>query len=365
MNANPTAGFADVEAAILRTPTNGAVDAKATSTFLTPVGTLDQIWTILLTKNAYYALQAAEGYTSPSDLASNAPSLSREEIAGLLSANTVSWSQLGVSSPSDDNVYLCRRDFGSGTEASFESEYLNERCSTSDDANHPGGRRPVRVRGRQRQRCARLLGILLPGRQHHARTTSRAPTMPAPVLASTRRWPSRAASSRSASTMPNSPRATFPAPADSFRAIAVDGAGPTVANVQNGVYPWFSTGVAYTISSGTGVPSGNPNIVRAALLSKLGHPAFTAVSNSGYTGVLPWSTNSTTGDASPAGLYLATNPLTTIPSTSAYAATNPTNAFTKSSSGLVNNCDTPIFDQAHQSHTAPESKLLGTTAINN
>ncbi len=96
VNANPTAGFADVEAAILRTPTNGTVDAKATSTYLTPVGTLDQIWTVLLTKNAYYALQAAEGYTSPSDLAVNAPSLSREEVASLLSANIISWSQLGV-----------------------------------------------------------------------------------------------------------------------------------------------------------------------------------------------------------------------------------------------------------------------------
>ncbi len=72
-----------------------------------------------------------------------------------------------------------------------------------------------------------------------------------------------------------------------------------------------------------------------------------------------------TGDAAPAGLYLATNPVTTIPSTSAYAATNPTNMFTKSSSGSVNNCDIPVFDQADQTKTSPESKLLGTSAINN
>lgn len=363
VNANPTAGFADVEAAILKTPTNGSVDAKATSTFLTPVGTLDQIWTVLLTKNAYYALQAAEGYTSPSDLASNAPSLSREEIAGLLSGNTVSWSQLGVSSPADDNVYLCRRDFGSGTEASFESEYLNERCSTlttqtipSEDgqfvfASGSGGG----VRG-----CLESFfqgGNITPFYEPGT-------TTPAPVGFNA---PVTEPGSQFAIGINNAEitAGNLSGAADSFRAIAVDGAGPTVANVQNGVYPWFSTGVSYTITSGTGVPSGSPNLVRAALLAKLGHPAFTAVSNSGYTGVLPWSTNSSTGDASPAGLYLATNPLTTIPSTSAYAATNPTNAFTKSSSGLVNNCDTPIFDQAHQSHTAPESKLLGTTAINN
>ncbi len=364
VNANPTAGFADVEAAILKTPTNGGVDAKATSTYLTPVGTLDQIWTILLTKNAYYALQAAEGYTSPSDLASNAPSLSREEIAGLLSGNTVSWSQLGVSSPADDNVYLCRRDFGSGTEASFESEYLNERCSSLTTQTIPSEDGQFVFAAGSGSGVRGCLQSFFSGGNITAYYEFDNPTTPAPPGYNT---PVLEPGSQFAIGINNAELTAnnLTGAGDSFRAIAIDGAGPTVANVQNGVYPWFSTGVAYTISSGTGVPSGNPNIVRGALLAKLGHPAFTAVSNSGYTGVLPWSTNSTVGDASPAGLYLATNPLTTIPSTSVYAATNPTNAFTKSSSGLVNNCDTPIFDQAHQSHTAPESKLLGTGVVNN
>jgi hypothetical protein len=363
INANPTAGFADVEAAILRTPTNGTVSGAAASKYLSSVGTLDQIWTVLLTKNAYYALQAAEGYTSPSDAAANAPSLSHEEVASLLSATTNVWSALGVTSPNDDNVYLCRRDFGSGTEASFESEYLSARCSALASQDIPvedgqyvfaagsgGG-----VRGCLQAFFAggNITPYYVPGT-----TTPATPGQNSPVTEPGGQFAIGINNAEITS-------GNLSGSGDSFRAIAVDGAGPTVANVQNGVYPYFSTGVAYTIKTGTGVPVGNPNLVRAALLAKLGHPAFTAVSNSGYTGVLPWSTTSSTGDASPAGLYLATNPVTTIPSTSAYAATNPTNVFTKSSSGSVNNCDTPVFDAADLPHTAPESKLLGTTSINN
>jgi ABC-type phosphate transport system substrate-binding protein len=360
VNADPTAGFADVEAAILRTPTNGPVDAAATTHYLSSVGTLDQIWTILLTKNAFYALQAAEGFTSPSDLATNAPSLSREQIASILSGNLVSWSQLGVSSPVDDNVYLCRRDFGSGTEASFESEFLSERCSQletqsllPEDGTYvfaAGSGSGVRGCLEAFFQGGSITPYYLPGTSNPA-----GPGQNSPVTEGGSQFAIGINNAElSASNLSGAN--------DSFRTVAIDGVGPTVANVQNGVYPYFSTGVSYQIKTGTGVPTGNPKIVAAALLSKLGHPAFTAVSNSGYTGVVPWSG---TGDAAPAGLYLKTNPVTTVPSTSAYAATNPTNVFTKSSSGTVNNCDIPVFDQADQTKTAPESKLLGTAPMNN
>lgn len=363
INANPTAGFADVEAAILRTPTNGTVDTVAAGKYLTPTGTLDQIWTVLLTKNAYYALQAAEGYTSPSDLPANAPSLSKEQVASLLSADIVTWNQLGVTPPADNNVYLCRRDFGSGTEASFESEYLGERCSSLTSAAIPpedGQYVFASGSGSGVRGCLEAFfqgGSITP--YYEPGTTTPAPSgFNKPVTIAGQQF--AIGINNAELTASNLSGA-----ADSFRAIAVDGAGPTVANVQNGVYPYFSTGVSYTISSGTGVPTGNANIVRGALLSKLGHPAFTAVSNSGYTGVLPWSSIGTgaTGDASPAGLYLATNPVT-VPSSTTVASSNPTNVYTKSASGTVNNCDTPLFDAKDLTATTPESKLLGGTHVN-
>jgi hypothetical protein len=369
-NANPTAGFADVEAAILRTPTNGTVNTSAATTYLTSVGTLDQIWTVLLTKNAYYALQAAEGYTSPSDSPANAPSLSKEQVASLLSANIVSWSQLGVSSPSDNNVYLCRRDFGSGTEASFESEYFGQRCSNLPTETIPaedgqfvfasGSGSGVRGCMQAFFSGGNITPYYVPGTDNPA-----APGQNTPVAEPGSQFAIGINNGEiSASNLSGSN--------DSFRVIAIDGSGPTVANVQNGAYPYFSTGVSYTIKTGNGVPSGNPKLVVGALLSKLGHPAFTAVSNSGYNGVAPWNGGSlsdkgslSTGDASPAGLYLAGNPVTTIPSTSAYAATNPVNVYTKSASLTVNNCDYPVFDSADLPATSPEKKLLGTTDVNN
>lgn len=367
--ANPTAGFADVEAAILRTPTNGGVDAASAAKYLSSVGTLDQIWTVLLTKNAYYALQAAEGYTSPSDSPANAPSLSREQVASLLSGTSiVSWSQLGVTSPVDDNVYLCRRDFGSGTEASFESEYFGQRCSALATENIPqedGQFVFAAGSGGGVRSCLQAFfagGSITP---YYTPGT----TNPAPAGSNS---PVAEPGSQFAIGINNAEitAGNLSGAADSFRAIAIDGSGPTVPNVQNGVYPYFSTGVSYQIKTGAGVPSGNPKLVSSALLAKLGHPAFTAVSNSGYNGVVPWNGTVTgagslaTGDASPAGLYLSSNHLSSVPSTSAIAASNPTNMFTKSLSGTVNNCDTPVFDSADQPHTTPESKVLGNTAVN-
>lgn len=363
VTANPTLGFADVEAAILKTPTNGPVDATATAKYLSSVGTLDQIWAVLLTKNAYYALQAAEGYTSPSDAATNAPSLSKAEVVGLLSGTTTNWSQLGVTA-SDDNVYLCRRDIGSGTEASYEAEFLGERCSSfvtlvlpAEDGAYvfaSGSGSGVRGCLQAFYSSGNITPYYLPGTD-----TPAGPGVNTPV---------HEPGSQFAIGINNAEitAGNLSGAADSFRAIAIDGAGPTVENVQNGVYPYFSTGVSYQIKAGTGIPTGNPKIVGGAILAKIGHPAFTSVSNSGYTGVLPWSTTSTTGDASPAGIYLAGNPLTTIPATSASAAKNPVNDFTKSpSSGAVSNCNVPTFDTINGTHTAPESKLLGSGAINN
>jgi hypothetical protein len=370
INASPTAGFADVEAAILRTPTNGAVNGTAATTYLSSVGTLDQIWTILLTKNAYYALQAAEGYTSPSDSPANAPSLSKEQIASLLSANIISWNQLGVTPPADNNVYLCRRDFGSGTEASFESEFFGQRCSTLPSENIPaedgqyvfasGSGSGVRGCMQAFYSGGSITPYYLPGTDTPAAAGQNAavPEVGGQFAIGINNGEISASNLSGAN--------------DSFRVIAIDGSGPTVANVQNGVYPYFSTGVSYTIKTGNGVPTGNPRLVAQALLSKVGHPAFTSVSNSGYNGVSPWNGGSlgdkgslSTGDISPSGAYLASNPVTTIPSTSAYAATNPVNVYTKSASGTVNNCDYPVFNSANLPATSPETKLLGTTDVNN
>jgi hypothetical protein len=142
---------------------------------------------------------------------------------------------------------------------------------------------------------------------------------------------------------------------DAIRMVAVDGVLPTLENTANGFWPYFSTDTFNLIAKGTGVlASTDPRLgVFNAIQARIGHPAFTAVSNTAFTG-RPWGAG---GDLAPAGLFFATNP-PTIPATAATMVTNPTNAYTKAPSGGVNNCD-PATPQSSTATTPPPSVLRG------
>jgi len=355
-NVVPSAGFADVEPAILRTTVNGSVSTTLAGKYLNSGATLDQIWAVALTKNAYYALQAAEGFTSPSDSPANAPSLSKQDVAGLISGNIFGWSDLGLS-PTDNNVYICRRDYGSGTEASFEAYFLGERCGLSSLTVPAEGGGTVWANGSGGAMRSCLQHLYAGGTQtaFYASSSPQSQTFPAGNQYAI-------GFINDEITLKNLTGA-----ADSFRLVAVDGVGPTVANVQNGYYPYFSTGLYFEIKGGqTGAPTGSTLTAVTHLLAVLGHPQFTHDSNAAYNGVLPWSPTLSTGDASPAPLYAASN-TPTIPATSTTAAANPTNVYTKASSGSIDNCDTPVWDSGDLEGiqtTTVETKLLGTGQVN-
>jgi ABC-type phosphate transport system substrate-binding protein len=349
-NSIPTGGFSDVEAAILRTPSNGTINAADASTYLSSSATLDQVWAVALTKNAYYALQSAEGLTTPSDDPANTPTLSKEEIAGLISGNMLGWSQLGLS-PTDDTVYVCRRDNGSGTEASFEAYFLGERCSLSSESVPAENATNVWANGSGGGVRACLQHMYAGGTQtayySSATHTFSAGQQYAIGFLNTEITASNLSGA-----------------GDSFRLVAVDGVRPTIANVQNGFYPYFSTGLAYQVKKGSNIPSGNALAAFNAITAKIGHPTWTSDSNKAYSGTgIPWGV---VGDVSPAPLYAATNGPPN-PATSTTAATNPTNAYTKASSGSINNCDLPVLDTNDliSPYTPAEASLLGTGVVNN
>jgi len=358
--AVPTAGFADVEAAILKTAAGAPENTALTTNYLSSFSTLDQVWALAMTKNAYYALQAAEGYASPSDAPANAPSLSHEQVAGLVSGNIFNWNDLGLS-PADTSVYICRRDIGSGTEASHEYEWLGERCGLSD-LQVPAEGNPVWANASGGKVRACLQTLMLGGTQkaYYSTSSPQSVTFPAGQYAI-------------GFLNDEIKKSDLTGAGDSFRFPAIDGAGPTIANVQNGSYQYFSTGVAYTIKAGNGVlgtgagGTGNSaasSAVVTALKGKLGHPQFTSDSNANYTGILPWSPTEAVGDMSPAPLYAASN-TPTNPATSATAAANPTNTYTKNTSGSINNCDMPTWDSADLEGIKPttvQKGLLGTGA---
>jgi hypothetical protein len=155
---------------------------------------------------------------------------------------------------------------------------------------------------------------------------------------------------------------------DVFRMVAVDVVLPTIENAQNGFTPYWSTDSFYSIAAGhTGAPSGNALTLFNAIQAEIGHPGFTALSNSAFAG-RPWGNG---GDLAPAALFYTSN-TPTIPATAATAAQNPTNVYTKNNGGtggagsVVNNCNPPqLFNNGGTDTTPAPSLLLGNGNVNN
>jgi hypothetical protein len=345
-NDIPSMGVADVEASILLTAAGSPISANDASSFLTASPTVDQIWAVPLTKNAYYALQAAEGFASPSDLPANAPTLTKSEVAGLLTGNVFGWSQIGLA-PTDDTVYICRRDKGSGTEASFEAYFAGQRCSLSSLTIPQEDTAVVFANGSGGAVRTCLQHVFAGGVQtgfYSGTTHTFAAGGYGIGLLNTELTP-----------------ANLTGAGDAYRLIAVDGSGPLVENVTNGFYPYFSTGNGYVIKSGQHIPTGNVALANNKFLQLLGEAAFLADSNKAYASA-PWVLPaSQLGDAAPAGHL----PAPAVPATAATVALSPVNAYTKKSSGAIDNCDTPVFDSADYATTPVPSKLLGNGNVNN
>jgi hypothetical protein len=366
----PTGGFADVEAAILQTAGGAPISAAQTSANLVAFPTLDQVWGVPVTKAFYYDLQTKEGLTSTcpasytqygsvvtgtsflgKDSPSCAPTLSRQVISSLYTQTIQVDAQLGLSNSTDAQIYICRRDFGSGTEASYEALFVTERCGKTSLVipGEDGATVWANASGGAVRNC--LQAFQVGGKQVTGfyATTSSITTL----------------GNQYAIGMINMEvtAANLSAAGDGFRMVAVDGALPQLSNLQNGFYPYFSTGNAYQIKGGkTGAPTGAAATAFTAIRSKIGHPLWTADSNTNYSSN-PWGV---TGDQSPAGNggFASTNP-PTLPATHTTAAANPTAAFTKTSSGSINNCDQAVFDSTDLETATLPSVLLGTGNVNN
>jgi hypothetical protein len=366
----PIGGFADVEAAILLTATGQSISATATSSDLVAHPTLDQVWGVPVTKKLYYDLQTAEGLTSTcpasytqygsvvtgtsflgKDSPSCAPSLTKQQIVSLYTQQIQADAQLGLSNSTDSTIYICRRDYGSGTEASYEALFVGERCSKTGLSipGEDGATVWANASGGAVRNCLQAFNAGGKTVTGYYATTSSITTLGNQYAIGMLNMEVTAANLSGAS--------------DGFRMVAVDGVLPQLANLQNGTYPYFSTGNAYQIKAGkTGAPTGSAATAFTAIRSKIGHPLWTADSNSNYSSN-PWGV---TGDQSPAGNagYASTNP-PTLPASHTTAATNPTAAFTKTASGSINNCDVPVFDSTDLTTAPLESVLLGTGNVNN
>lgn len=375
-NVVPTGGVADVEANLLRTvPGGGTLASSDISTFLSGSPGLDVIWGVAVTKNLFYALQVAEHLTdgtvagctaTGNDAPACAPSLSKMQVASLLlgannsgGANLLSWDQVtGLNNTVDNNVYICRRDVGSGTEASFEAYFLGARCSSSSEAmsTQDGTFTIESASGGNLEKCLQAFdagGITITPYNQDFNTTY------PPITPTGNQWAIGILSTELKST-------DLSSHGDAFRMVAVDGVLPTLANVVNGYYPYFSTDAWYLVKSGSGVQTGDPLAVFKAIRNDIGHPIPTEDADSNYSG-RPWGSG---GDLAPASLFATTNNAgyTTFPVTTAEVETNPINLFSKASGGGVDNCDTPVLsgnvNTGLTQKTSPEGVLIGSKNVN-
>lgn len=160
------AGLSDEEPTLFVPPNVGA----GSSAF--PSGRLAELnWKVVgalafgvpVTNGLYIALQKAQGLDADLDndgveeaqnetasadaIAANMPSLTREQVASLITGSIPDWSKVyykhpttGVrtpltafGAPADNRVFVCRRVNGSGTQAQMNAMYLNTPCSADGD----------------------------------------------------------------------------------------------------------------------------------------------------------------------------------------------------------------------------------------
>ncbi|MBB6091232.1 hypothetical protein HNQ60_000078 [Povalibacter uvarum] len=82
-------------------------------------------------------LQTVQGLTSGSDTLANVPSIPKSVLAGIFSGQLLDWSQVYINGQQvgisgDTSAYLCRRGETSGTQTSFEIQFLNENCNRGE-----------------------------------------------------------------------------------------------------------------------------------------------------------------------------------------------------------------------------------------
>jgi hypothetical protein len=369
-NHGVTGGVADVEARMLHTSGGAQVPASAAGSDLNSGPGLDVVWGVPVSKNLYYELQHAEGIigstvngtscpgdqtaaddTTGNDLPACAPSLSKSQVASLYSAQVIDWRQLGITNPKgDNNVYVCHRDHGSGTEGSFDAYFLGERCSQSQLTMAPEDGQFVWANGSQ----GHILSCL---QAFYSGGTLTPYYGGSPVTEPGNQYAIGIASTEITANQ-------LSTAGDAVRMVAVDGVLPTLANTINGYWPYFSTDALYTIKSGkTGAnyPSSASVALFGVIQHFIGHPTFTAANDSTFVGNL-WGQG---GDLAPAPLFATSNP-PTLPSTTADAIANPVNAYSKAAGSGVDNCNTPTLYPGLGNKTTPsvEHLLLGSGIVN-
>ncbi len=332
--AIPTGGISDTEPALSFPAVLNA------TTFMTVTPVLDIVFGVPVTKNVYKALQiaqfgdvsacdtnpAANAYTISDTDSACVPSLTSSQVRALYSQSYTDWNNIvrrsdgtalsaipGVVGPAggDTSVRICRRVASSGTQAGAESYWLNQRCvATTQQFATPDDNSSVTDTTYVASDFANSLVNAAPS-SGNARSCMQA-------AQGLNLWGIGVLSTEvTASNLSNA--------GDSFRFVAIDGVAPTLANVANGRYTYFTSNVITKANSASGIPGA----VMSYLPTILGNTAVIANLNATFAN-RPWGN---------AGILAKQGSVTsnTAPYSDAELASSPVNTLTKGG----NNCLQP------------------------
>lgn len=292
----PTGGISDNEPALSAPKPSTAAVAAAMD--VTPV--FDIVFGVPVTKALYKALQiaqfgdtaacdlnAAPGAYNISDTAGCVPSLTRAQIAALYSQNVADWDSLvrradgtplsqipGVAAPADTIPRICRRVETSGTQAGAEAYFLQQRCVNGGPSfAPPDDASSVTDTAYAASDFANSLVNAAPSSGNMRTCLQAANTL--------NYWGLGVLSTEvTASNLSGA--------GDAFRFVGIDGYAPTLANVANGNYTYFTSNVITRTKTASAGANGEARLELIKVLpSKLGNTAILSNLNATFAG-RPW-----------------------------------------------------------------------------
>ena len=321
INVVPDAGIADVEAALFTTTT--AADIAA----LSPSPLFQILFAPAVSLNLYRAMQLSQGLTQDDD-PSNVPNITRGQLEAIFAGVIGDWTAFknedgttfaqGATAPSGfggavTNIFVCRRGEDSGTQASFTSFVLNERCN----ASVPSFVNPTTI-------------SCLAGGCDYVEGTFGFDFVFAGDGSSDVRECLDAKDDLGVYGIGVLSTNTSVNNADrEIRFVGVDGASPTLSSVANGGYHFVTENVLNVRSAGA--PAGVAGDIVSFIVDNIGLPSIIAGLNVG--------SQNPGGDHGVLGIANGTTIVPNAPPVSiATMRTDPISSFTRSAGGSANNC---------------------------
>jgi len=311
----PDAGVADVEAALFTTTTPSDI------AILNPQPLFQIIFAPAVTKNLRDALQAAQGLTVGD--AGPVPNITRGQLHRIYAGEAFTWDEFKTNTGADllpgVDIYICRRGNDSGTQASYASFMMNERCNASVPGFFPPDTGTCEAGGCDWEQDSDLNGV--PDFAGDFIFAGDGSGDVRGCLDYRNDNGQFAIGVLSTDTTANDTDREF-------RFVGIDGAPPTLVGTANGGYHFVTENVLNIRGSG---PAGVPGQVVSFIVDNIGEPSVIADLNvasrnpGGDTGIL----------GRPNGVTIFEN---APPVSQATMRTNPVSSFTRSVGGSTNNC---------------------------